>query len=113
MTTVEIVLKHLVPALEAARRDLEAQRLSQPPPTAPPQRVPELPRREAPTPSKRLLTVAQASDRLSMSKSYLYILTSQRRIPHHKIGSRLLFTEEQLEQWLTRQRIDAVRGDKI
>lgn len=60
MTTVEIVLKHLVPALEVVRRDLEAQRLAQPskPASTRSLREPDPVRPEKPVPSRRLLTLA-------------------------------------------------------
>ena len=55
MSTVEIVLKQLIPALEAIRADLERER----------------------------------------------------RIPFCKIGRRLLFAEDQLQEWIDQRRVDS------
>ena len=39
----------------------------------------------------------------------LYRLTSQRQIPHYKIGGRVLFSEEKLWDWLEQRSITAQR----
>ena len=52
-----------------------------------------------------LLTVTEASTLLSLTKSTVYQLTSQRRILHFKIGCRVLSSEEKLWEWLDKHAI--------
>jgi excisionase family DNA binding protein len=108
MSTIEIVLKHLIPALDAIRRELEkCEEVN--PPSFP---IPESPRTtvleiiKAPSPKKHLLNIDEASERLSISKPALYRFTSQRRIPFYKIGKRVLFTEEKLQEWIDQHYVD-------
>ncbi len=42
------------------------------------------------------MRVTEAAERLSLSPLTLYSWVSQRKIPHHKIGQLLRFTEEDL-----------------
>lgn len=54
------------------------------------------------------LTVKEAAAYLGLKASYLYRLTSQRRIPHYKYGGRIvLFDRAALEAW-KRRRMQAV-----
>jgi len=50
--------------------------------------------------SKMLLSIQEASATLGISVSTLYRLTSRRRIPFCKIGSRIVFQPAQLEAWI-------------
>lgn len=43
-----------------------------------------------------LLDVKQASKFLNLSKVSIYRLTSKKKIPHYKIGSKILFDKEKL-----------------
>ncbi len=47
-----------------------------------------------------LLTVEEAADFTRLSTKTLYTYASQKRIPHIKLGSRLLFDQVQLEKWI-------------
>ncbi len=40
---------------------------------------------------------------LAPSDASLYMLVSRRQIPYHKVGRRLIFVEEELQQWLADQ----------
>jgi len=52
-------------------------------------------------PSKdRWLNAAQAAEHIGAPVSRIYALTSARRIPHHKDGSRLLFRRSELDEWV-------------
>ena len=97
-TTISIVLRHLITALQAIQRDIqEAERES--PSKEPPKRV-EPPVQQATTASKKLLNTTEAAEYLGVSKSWVYRMTMTREIPFFKIGSRTLFKEEQLLTWL-------------
>jgi len=50
---------------------------------------------------KKVLTFDQACDYAGISKSFMYKLTSSRRVPHYKPrGKAIYFDREQLENWL-------------
>jgi excisionase family DNA binding protein len=45
------------------------------------------------------LNVDQAARFLGLKKGTIYNMVSRRVIPHHKIGSRVLFTQAELKNW--------------
>ena len=99
-TTLSIVLKHIIPALQAVQRDLvEAER------EAATRKAPEPPKAE-PAPKEtsgsktRLLKPLEAAEFLGMSSFSFYRLVSGKQIPHYRIGSRILISQEQLSTWL-------------
>jgi excisionase family DNA binding protein len=50
---------------------------------------------------KNILSFGEASQFLSLSKSYLYKLTSSGQIPHYKPQGKMLYFEKtELENWL-------------
>ena len=50
---------------------------------------------------KTVLNFAEASEFTGLSKTYMYKLTHQGRIPHFKPhGKNIYFNREELEQWL-------------
>ena len=52
------------------------------------------------------LTLKEAAEFLDFSRSYLYRLTSQGRVPHYKPeGKRVYFDRAELVDWLKRNRI--------
>ena len=52
------------------------------------------------------LTLKEAAEFLDFSRSYLYRLTSQGRVPHYKPeGKRVYFDRAELVNWLKRNRI--------
>lgn len=56
--------------------------------------------------SKNMLSAAEAAVFLGMSKSYLYKLTSSRRVPYYKPnGKRIYFNRAELEEWMSQNRI--------
>jgi excisionase family DNA binding protein len=107
MSTVEIVLKHLVPALEAIRMELQREKRMVPVSTSEPPRAPNPAITCELSSKKHLLNMDEVCERLSISKSTLYRLTSERRIPFYKIGGRVLFSEEILQEWIEKRRVDA------
>lgn len=97
-STATIILRHLIPALQAIQRDIqEAERTA--PPREPPTRV-EPPAKEVGTQPKKLFRFAEAAEFLCVSKRTLYRLVSEKQVPHYRIGNRYLFNEQQLLTWL-------------
>ncbi|MBF9018617.1 MULTISPECIES: helix-turn-helix domain-containing protein [unclassified Oceanispirochaeta] len=47
-----------------------------------------------------LFTVEEAAKYTRLSTKTLYTYASQKKIPHIKLGSRLLFDEVKLEEWI-------------
>src|SRR5690606_3902061 len=59
----------------------------------------------APTNHKLFLTLPEAADFLSLSKSTLYRMTSQKEIPHLKRGGKILFNQSDLIAWLKQAQV--------
>jgi excisionase family DNA binding protein len=57
------------------------------------------------------LVVGEAATLLRCSPKTLYAWTSARKIPHLKIGGRLLFDEVELEKWLEQFQIKPKGGE--
>ena len=56
--------------------------------------------------AKEFLSLKEVSELLGMAKSYLYRLTSQRKIPHYKpMGKTLYFSREEVVQWALSNRV--------
>jgi excisionase family DNA binding protein len=53
-----------------------------------------------------MLSVKQAAHRLGISRQKLYLMVSRREIPHFKIGSKILFTEADLQAYLAGCRVE-------
>ncbi|HCY75959.1 MAG TPA: hypothetical protein DHV28_08550 [Ignavibacteriales bacterium] len=52
-----------------------------------------------------VLGVDEASKYLKLSKPTIYKLTMDREIPHYKLGKRLYFRKEEIDQWINRGKI--------
>jgi excisionase family DNA binding protein len=56
---------------------------------------------------EELLTYAQASKMLNMKLGTLYALVAQNRIPHVRLGRRLVrFRQTELDTWLSRHSVE-------
>lgn len=53
----------------------------------------------------RFMGIEAASRYLSLSRSYLQKLTSQRRLPHLKIGRRCVYDRTLLDRWAARRAV--------
>ena len=53
-----------------------------------------------------VLNLNQAAEYVSLSKSAIYKKTSERNIPHFKNGKKLYFKKSELDDWLTKHKID-------
>ncbi|MDL2320032.1 helix-turn-helix domain-containing protein [Alistipes sp. OttesenSCG-928-B03] len=57
--------------------------------------------------SKEVLTFEEAAAYTGLSKSYLYKLTSTKKVPHYKSGGKMVhFSRPELEAWLLSRRVD-------
>ena len=56
---------------------------------------------------KKSLTLLETSEYLNLSKATLYKYTSEARIPHYKIGSRILFNVIELDEWLEDRKVNS------
>lgn len=64
------------------------------------QRAAELVADQAPPAARPWLDVDGAAEHLACPKSRIYALTSAGRIPHHKDGSRNLYSPDELDAWV-------------
>lgn len=55
--------------------------------------------------SKEVLGLEEAITYTGCARSTLYRLTSQREIPHYKLGQALRFKKSELDEWLTRNKV--------
>ena len=62
---------------------------------------------------ERLLNIDEAAKLCGLKKSTLYLYTSRRIVPHHKIGKRILFSEKQLEKWIKSHEVKEVNVKEI
>jgi len=60
--------------------------------------------------STKLLTINEAAEYLTLSKDYLYRLTSLRKIPFVKIGSRVMFRSDKLQEWIEEHSINIINN---
>ena len=54
------------------------------------------------------MTVAQAAKRIGISPSKLYQLTAARAIAHYRVGGKILFSDADVDAYLTSCRVGAV-----
>ena len=56
--------------------------------------------------TKEVLTTDEAASYMGVSKSYLYKLTMEKRIPHYKpMGKMCFFNRKEMERWLQANRV--------
>jgi excisionase family DNA binding protein len=58
--------------------------------------------------NKRYLDIEEAAEYLDLSVSWLYKLTSARKIPFYKPGRSLRFKPEDLDEWMENFRFEPV-----
>jgi len=61
---------------------------------------------------KALLTIEEASELTKLSVKTLYTYAEKETIPHIKLGRRVLFSEDKLEEWVNSCSI-APTGDAV
>ena len=60
---------------------------------------------------EQLIGIDDLCQILKLKRSYIYLLTHQKKIPHYKLGGQLRFKLSDIEQWLQAQFVDV--GQKI
>jgi excisionase family DNA binding protein len=99
-TTLSIVLRHLIPTLQAIQRELhEIETQTAAIKKAEPPKQETVPKETGGT-RKALLTAKEAAAHLGISKVSLYRLITGEKIPHYRIGRRILISEQHLTTWL-------------
>ena len=58
------------------------------------------------------LSVTDASDYLSIKKSFLYSLVESKEIPHYRIGRLIRFKSVELDDWMEKHRVERVDSSK-
>ena len=53
---------------------------------------------------ERLFTVKELSDIINVRESTIYAWVSQERIPHIKLGKKVLFDPSEIEKWVKEHR---------
>lgn len=56
-----------------------------------------------------LLNIKETSQKLRLKIPTLYKMVCQKRIPHAKLGSRLLFCETKLNEWIEENSIKPIK----
>lgn len=56
----------------------------------------------------RLLTIEEVATLTRLSKATLYAYVSRRVIPHVKLGTRTMFTEQEVEHWIRKRAVASV-----
>ena len=56
-------------------------------------------------PKPRWLSISQLMEILPLKKSRIYYLTHIGAIPHHKVGQTLLFREDEILEWMGRNKV--------
>ncbi len=57
-----------------------------------------------------LLNITETSQKLRLKIPTLYKMICQRRIPFIKLGSRVLFSEEKLDNWVEENSTDPIKS---
>ena len=106
MNVATIWLKHLIPALQAIQEDINELDRQQ---AKEAEKGRHVQATEGPTETQpRLLSVPEATAFLGLKVPTIYQLTCSRRIPFYKVGTRTMFKERQLLDWLEGFAVDAI-----
>jgi excisionase family DNA binding protein len=55
---------------------------------------------QATPPERKTIGIVKASEMLGLSKSRVYVLSGQRKLPSYKVGNKVLFFVDELEQFI-------------
>lgn len=56
------------------------------------------------------MTALEVAEYLGVSRDMIYIMAREKRIPHFRIGSRILFKRDVIDHWTESQMIEDVEG---
>ena len=59
--------------------------------------------------NKKRLTLDECCKYTGYSKSYMYKLTSGKSIPHSKRGKKVFFDKDELDKWLSRNKVTDIQ----
>ena len=59
----------------------------------------------------RLLKPEEAAERLNVSLRFIWRLCHERRLPYTRVGKFVRFDAEELEAWITAQRVEPANGE--
>ena len=108
MNVATIWLKHLIPALQAIQDEINALDNQQAKEAEKVRSAPAKEREGATETRPRLLSVPEAAAFLGLKVPTIYQLTCSRRIPFYKVGTRTMFKQQKLLDWLEGFSVDAV-----
>jgi excisionase family DNA binding protein len=57
----------------------------------------------------KLKTISEIADTLRLKPSTIYHMTARKEIPFYKIGSRVLFDPDKVEEWLQSKAVEPGR----
>jgi len=57
------------------------------------------------------LTVTEIAEYIGLSSDMIYILCREKRIPHIRIGRRILFKRAAIDEWLENQMSESVENE--
>ncbi len=60
----------------------------------------------------KLLSIQECAEALNIAKITLYKLTSSKRIPFLKIGSRVLFEPEKIAAWIEERSVKPINSNR-
>jgi len=95
-TSLSIILKHLITALQSIQRDIQEAERDATHGDAPTKQ----PAEDIVVKPRRFLKLVEGAAFLNVSKATRYKLTMTRKIPFYKVASRTMFSEEQLLTWV-------------
>lgn len=101
MSELSIILKHLIPALQKIADEIKDQETRNPEIDL----SPIITTIQSKEKEKEYLSIDEIVELLHLSKSTIYKMTSQKEIPHMKLGSRLYFSKEKILEWLKEHEI--------
>jgi len=61
--------------------------------------------------TERLISLKEALALIPISESTLYHYAAERKVPHYKVGSRLMFRESELADWIAAQSVEVDAHD--
>jgi excisionase family DNA binding protein len=56
---------------------------------------------------RKTMTVKEVAEFIGVSKDLIYELVRTKQVPHVRIGKRIIFNQESLENWLIKQEVKA------